>query len=71
MPLFVIKYYSFLSFVKITITFFNNKLYNIYMPEEPTICPRCGGNNIYLVMGLGEEKEISCGKCGFIGKAKE
>jgi len=41
------------------------------MPEKPTICPRCGGNNIYLVMSLGEEKEINCGKCGFMGKSEK
>ena len=71
MPLFVVKYYSFLSLICIIITFFNNKLYNIYMPEKVTICPRCGSSNIYLVLGLGDEKEISGGKCGFMGKVVE
>jgi len=41
------------------------------MPEKPKICPRCGSDNIYLVLGLKEEKALSCSKCGFMGNAEK
>jgi len=40
------------------------------MLEKPTFCPRCRSNDIYIVMSLGEEEEISCGNCGFMGKVE-
>jgi len=41
------------------------------MPENKTICPRCGSDSVYIVLGAKVEEYISCGKCGFMGEAKE